>query len=362
MAKLRRPYIVNGIQIWLTGESEQEIADKYADLKYHMVSGISPPKQKHNFAKFATNNWKYIIQTVSTSTATGYREYLDKKLIPFFGKMNVEDITWRDVQSFYDENDDKAHSTVHKWKVVLSRILQIAVGDGHIASDPTKDKRLTHSKKKSVRPVPSHDDYLKLLRDISTLREPHERLYMAIIGYTGLRKGEALALRWTDIDFDNKEINVRKSIDVNSSNKKRPATIKAPKTRSGVRTVPLVDALRDILIKERHPYEFVVTDLDRKEPIHIEARFNTMWKRIKGQINLGPYTSHSYRHAMCTTLLSNGVDIKTTQMIIGHSQPSTTLNIYAHSVPNNIKEAGYLFNEKMSNCKVPCKTKRPATA
>ncbi len=79
----------------------------------------------------------------------------------------------------------------------------------------------------------------------------------------------------------------------------------------------------------------------------MESEFNTMWKHIRQQINLGPYTSHSYRHAMATTLLTGGVDIKTTQAIIGHSQPSTTLNIYSHALPGKIWEAGLIFTEKM---------------
>ena len=326
-----------------------------------MFSGVELPKKKHNFEKFANDNWQYIIQTVNSGNAKRYRQYLDKRLIPHFGKKNIEDITWRDVQEFYDKYQDKARSTVHKWKIVLSRVLQIAIGDGHIVSDPTKDKRLSHSKKKSSRPVPPHERYVRFLRDIRLLNATHERLYMAIIGYTGLRKGEALALRWVDIDFDNNEINVKKSIDVSGSSATRPAIMKSPKTKSGIRTVPLVDDLRKILAEETHRFEFIVTDLDRKLPIHTDAQFNTMWKSIKKQINLGPYTSHSYRHAMCTTLLSNGVDIKTAQMIIGHSQPSTTLNIYAHSVPNNIKNAGYLFSEKMSTCKIPCNDKSAPT-
>jgi integrase len=195
MAKIKRPYVINGVSFWLTGDSEQEIADKYAEIKNSSRPGEPVRKSKHNFEKFAENNWQYISQTVSRNTNLDYKRYMRNQILPHFGKMNVEDITRRDVQDFYDKYPDKAFSTVHKWRIVLSRILQIAVGDRIIPIDPTKDKRLTHSKKQTQRAVPCTEQYREFLKDIERLKHPHERLYMAITGYTGLRRGEVLALR-----------------------------------------------------------------------------------------------------------------------------------------------------------------------
>lgn len=346
MAKIKRLYSIHGVPVWITGDSEQEVADRYANLKYSSGRIDEPVKRsKHNFKAFAEENWRYITQTVSSTTEHDYERYLKKEILPFFNNMAIEDITWRDIQDFYDKHAELSFSTLHKWRVILSRILQIAVGDGIIQTDPTKDKRLCHSKRKGKRPVPAQETYKRIIKEIETLSEHHERLYMALVVYTGLRRGEILALKWSDISFDNDTISIVRSIDIDRTNKKRPGLLKAPKTEAGIRTIPLIPQLKDILLRNVADTEFVVTNLGTKRPLHVESEFNTMWASISRQIDLGPYTSHSYRHAMCTTLLANGVDVKTAQTIFGHSQPSTTLNIYADAIPNKVHEAGNLFSK-----------------
>lgn len=74
-----------------------------------------------------------------------------------------------------------------------------------------------------------------------------------------------------------------------------------------------------------------------------------MWQGIARQIDLGEYTSHSFRHTVCSTLLASGVDIKTTQTIIGHSSASTTLVIYGHAMPDKVSEAGSILAENFTN-------------
>lgn len=348
MAKIKRRYTLNGIQVWITGESEQEVSDNYADLKYALFTGKKLPKTKNNFTTYYKNNWQYIVQTVSSNTARDYQGYMERSILPHFGQMNLEDISWRDIQDFYNKHQHLAQSTVHKWKIVLSRLLQIAIGDGIISNDPTKDDRLTRTKRKQARAVPSIKEYKEFLAKIPTLALQHERLYMALVGYTGLRKGEILGLKWSDISFEDNLISVERSLDTERSTKSVVGKLKSPKSNAGVRTVPLVEPLKQILLNDRHQHEFIITDPRNGTPIHNHSTFMTTWNSIKRQIDLGPYTSHSYRHAMCTTLLASGVDIKTAQSIIGHSQPSTTLNIYAHAVPDNVRKAGLIFTEKMA--------------
>lgn len=352
MAKIRRPYILNGVQVWVTGETEQEVADKYADLRLAMTSPqqyIPPEKKMHNFKKFAQDNWQYLAQTVTKDTNKDYLYYFNKDLLPHFGKMNVEEIDWRSIQAFYDKLKHFSFSTVHKRKVVLSRILQIAHGDGLIPSDPTKDKRLKHTSRRVGRAVPDNELYKQFLRDINSLESAHERLYMALVGYTGLRRGEILALKWSDISFKDNNIQVSRAVRTKRTSEASPGEIKEPKTRAGIRTVPMIPALKELLLANLHKSEYVITDQSTGRTMHVEARFNTMWRSIKRQINTGPYTSHSFRHAVCSALLSSGVDIKTTQSILGHAQASTTLDIYAHAIPKNIAEAGLLFSDNLAN-------------
>jgi integrase len=343
----RRQYDINGVKHWLMANTEQEIADKYASLKLSTQNEKTSSRNKRNFRSFAKDNWKYVIQNVSPGTAKDYEGYMKNHILPYFGDMGVDKIDWRCVQEFYDKHQDYSYSSIHKWRIVLSTILQIAIEDGLISTNPTKHKRLSHSKIHKKRPVPTEEEYRLFLKEINKLSKPHERLYMALVSQTGMRRGEILALKWEDISFDENQINVVSAINIDNTSEKSWGVLKEPKTKSGIRKIPLTESLKTLLLEEKHHYEFVVTDLEKGRPLHVESWFNTMWKSIKKQMDLGNYTSHSFRHAMCTFLLSNGTDIKTTQQILGHSQPSTTLNIYSHAMPSKIMEAGKLFSEKM---------------
>ena len=343
MHRIRKMLTINGEKVLITAKDEQEMFEKFAELKYSSQdNGYS--SDRHNFAQFARENWKFIEQTVAPQTASDYRLYLNNDILTFFGRMDIEDIDWRDVQRFYDQLAGKARQTVHKRKIVLSRLLQIAIGDKIITVDPTKNKKLVYSRIVNERAVPDMDEYRRIVDDIPTLSETHYSLYMALIAFTGMRKGEALALKWENVSFEKNEIYINQSVrlDKNPGGK---AEIKPPKTKAGNRTVPMIEPLKKILLQYHKKQGYVVTDARTGTPIHSDATFNTMWRYIKIELGAGKFSSHSFRHAVATFYIANGVDIKTTQTILGHSQPSTTMNIYAHAVPRNIEDAGRKFTE-----------------
>jgi integrase len=343
MSRIQRTFLINGKKVPITANNEQEIAEKFAVLKYPF-QGEGQSVCKHNMADFVKENWRFIEQTVAPQTAREYRRYLNNNILPFFGKMDIEDIDWRDVQLFYDGLASNARQTVHKRKIVLSRLLQIAVGDKVISVDPTKNKKLVYSRIVHERAVPDLEEYRQIAAAIPSLSQSHYRLYMALIAFTGMRRGEALALRWENILFDKNEIFIDQSVRLDK-NDNGEAELKAPKTKAGVRKVPMIEALKNILLPHRKDQGFVVTDARTDKPVHTDATFNTMWRYIKKELGIEEFSSHSFRHAVATLYIANGVDIKTTQTILGHSQASTTMNIYAHAVPRNIENAAKLFNE-----------------
>lgn len=343
MTRVRKRVMINGDSFWLTAADEQELFSKLVHLKDSGTSSRSKP-QSHNFAAYVKLNWMYIEQTVALQTAKEYRIYLNNDILPFFGEMDIENIDWRDVQRFYNLLADKARQTVHKRKIVLSRLMQIAVGDKIILVDPTKNKKLVYSRIVQQRAVPDMDEYRKIAAEIPNLSESHYRLYMALITFTGMRKGEALALRWENVSFEKDEIHIYQSVRLDKTDDGK-AEIKAPKTKAGIRTVPMIEPLKQILMPLKKDKGFVVIDARKGKPVHSDASFNTMWRYIKKEMDVEKYSSHSFRHAVATFYISNGVDIKTTQTIMGHSQPSTTMNIYAHAVPRNIENAAKIFND-----------------
>ena len=168
---------------------------------------------------------------------------------------------------------------------------------------------------------------------------------------TGLRRGELLALRWEDIDFENATMFIHR----NRVYANHTVTEKTPKTKAGTRTIALGGQLLDLMkfaythyqARKDDPkdpfydYGYVVCQ-DNGKPYHPQA-WTKKWKRFQEETNLEKNRFHDLRHYNTTALIENGVDPKTVQSRLGHSDISTTLNIYAHTT----KKAGKNAAEKI---------------
>jgi integrase len=145
--------------------------------------------------------------------------------------------------------------------------------------------------------------------------------------YAGLRRGEALALRWEDIDGD--VIHVKQGVHFEDN---APVT-GAPKTPAAVRDVPLFAPIREALATVPRTCAFVCTGAEGK-PVTSSAwargwvAFNHAMERAAGQ----PFSvrAHDLRHTFASMLYDAGVDIKTAQKLLGHASPEITMQIYTH--------------------------------
>ena len=126
--KIRRPYLINGVQCWISGNTEQEVLENAIRMMgLTPAAAPVPEKKRTNFGQFA-QNWfeKYSRPTISTVTATTYERQLRLYILPALGKKNVEDITLDDVQTLFN-GIGGARETKNKCKVVLNMIFKLAV-------------------------------------------------------------------------------------------------------------------------------------------------------------------------------------------------------------------------------------------
>jgi len=167
--------------------------------------------------------------------------------------------------------------------------------------------------------------------------------------YTGLRIGELLALEWKDIDFEKREIGVSKTChDSRDELGRYVRFVNPPKTSTSMRVIPiprqLMPLLREIRKKNGSPY--VVGDGDKIISVRSYQRTYELILKKHGLPHRG---FHALRHTFATRALECGMDVKTLSEILGHKNPTVTLNRYAHSLMEHKKDMmnrlGKLFIE-----------------
>lgn len=150
--------------------------------------------------------------------------------------------------------------------------------------------------------------------------------------YTGLRIGELLALTWKDIDFDNCTISISKSEYEGKINGKIQISVDTPKTKNSNRIIPIPKQICLILrkIKKKTRSIYVISTKNNKM-VSIRA-YQRTFERILIRLSISYRNFHALRHTFATRALEFGIDVKTVSEILGHKNPTVTLQRYAHSL------------------------------
>ena len=173
------------------------------------------------------------------------------------------------------------------------------------------------------------------------------------LGRTGLRVSELYGLTKADLDFTRRCLYVRRQL-CRTAN--RPYFITSPKTKSGIRTIPMTGmvymALKRVLKDRTPPKTEMVVDgcsgflfLDKdgrpKVAMHLENYMRLLQRKHRWALgeDFPVVTPHVLRHTFCTNLQRAGIDIKSLQYLMGHSSASVTLDVYTHTDYNSVKHA-----------------------
>ena len=293
---------------------------------------------------------------IAHSTFQTYKTILDQHIKrSTLGKMDLKDVRQIDVQKFLNSKDSFSYSTLKKFYILLSQCFDSAQMNQLIRVNPADGVTIPNKSKK-----PKEIQALTLSQQaayINALKgEQHEVLLLTAL-FTGLRLGELTGLKWGHVNLATKEIEVKESIrrvkvyDKNGVGKNQVIT-KPPKSRAGLRTVPLPDFLVDLLKKQRpndvsdDTYVF----LTKHGNPHTARNVQKYHSRICTKAKINPITDdkgkttymginfHGLRHTYATRMIESGETIKTVQDLLGHQDAQTTLNIYTHTLPE-IKKA-----------------------
>jgi len=332
-------------------------------------------------ARYTTVNemydlWKNLKKGLRNNTFENYKYMYETFVRHTFGQKRISTLKKSDVKQFYnrlaDERELKA-STIDSIHTVLHQVLQMAVDDCYIRHNPSdnvlKELKKTHymkGEKKKALTKAQQNLFLKFLRE----NEVYSHWYpiFAVMVGTGLRVGEVTGLRWCDIDLENGIIDVNHTLVHYSHRTENSKTgcyfnVNKPKTPASNRQVPMLGFVKEAFLIEKENQEKAgvtcraVIDgysdfifINRYGDAQHQATLNKAIRRIIRDCNdneflkcdepetlLPHFSCHTLRHSFATRMSEAGVAVKVTQDILGHTDVSTTLNIYTDATPEHKK-------------------------
>lgn len=271
------------------------------------------------------------------SAIRSYEAALRDHVVPYLGPTRLGDVQRRDVQRIADDllSQGRDPSTIRNALMPLRVIFRRAVEDGDVAVNPCSHLRLPAVRGRRER-IASPDEAEQLL----AVLDERDRAIWATALYAGLRRGELMALRWEEVDLAAGVIHVERAYD----DKERVEV--EPKSRAGRRVVPIVGALRDVLVehkaRERRDTGLVFGSSAETpfQPSNVWRRAHTAWK----QAGLNPIGLHEARHTFASVLIAAGVNAKAITTYMGHASIQTTYDLYGKLMPGSESEAAALVD------------------
>lgn len=314
---------------WFYGYSVDEITKQIREFKYELQCG--------RYFKVIAEEWKEEhFPTLEYNTLKPYRPAL-QRAIDEFGEYRISEITAPMINSFILRFAKRgyARKTVAHQLVVIHMIMGKAAVDGEILYNPADAVKVPKGLKKNHREMPEDEELEIIKRSI----DKTFGLLPYFILYTGLRKGEALALTYGDIDRKRKIITVSKSVYHDNNRPK----IKTPKTDAGERDVILLDRLL-LKLPEGKPNELVFPDENGE--LLTETKYQSLWEQYQKETGVS-CTAHQLRHAYASLLDEIGVADKEAQELMGHANVQTLKDIYTHVRKSRKENLAKDMNEKM---------------
>ena len=299
---------------------------------------------------------------ISPKTAERYRELVEHQIVPHLGGKLLQKLKPADLECWHStlktsgrkggEGGVSAKTISHVHQV-LKKALGDALKNDLIAKNVAALQRPPKGEGRDV--VILTDEQVKAILPALAGRAMYTPVVVAL--FTGLRRGELLALRWSNVDLDAKLIRVREALEETEAG----IRVKEPKTRKGLRDVTLPDLVVDVLRRHRqHQLEQRValglgrlTDDALVFPrpdggLQSPKDFSTAWGHVADRIGVGAVTFHALRHTHASQLVDAGVDIVTISRRLGHASPNVTLGIYSHLFRKSDDKAAQAINAALA--------------
>ena len=299
---------------------------------------------------------EYMIFTIRESTIDGYRSMVEHQIKRFIGNKQLTSLTTADIQKFYNKIKKEGRVTPHplagyeladtmvrKVHMILHQALDVAVKERLIVRNPTVGT--TIPKKTYVEKQVLGDSQLdKFMEAIK--QEPYWNDFFYVEVMTGLRRGEICGLKWSDINFAEGTLCIKRSV---GRVKNGSITIGETKTTAGTRNIILPPSVLTLLEQKQADAinEWVFPHyMKPSDPLHPDTAYRKL-KTILKNLELPLIRFHDLRHTFATQATQGGVDAKTLAGILGHTDASFTLDTYTHVTGDMQRNASSVVNNMM---------------
>jgi integrase len=259
-------------------------------------------------------------------TLLSYRAVLDNSILPALGSKEVQAITLADVEDLQEAMRAErklSSSTINRVVCVLSQILDYGLKHGAVTSNVCEQVEAEPAEDTDVRPLTPDE----IKRVIACARKHYQPLF-TLLAYTGMRHGEAFALKWSDINFERREITINKS--------RVRAITDTPKTKAGRRIIEMLPPVIDALLPLRGNLNDFVFTTESGAPHN--RPIDRPWHTALRNAGLDPRPAYVLRHSFATMLIQAGTDILTVSNFLGHADASITLKRYGRYITKTVDQ------------------------
>ena len=278
---------------------------------------------------------------------------INKHIIPLLGYYRIDKLVSADIQAFINNRVDNgfSYSTIKKDYNAINAALRLAVERDYLYKNPCNSVSLPKQIKREKSDIEHFTDsevnliVKSAIYKYSTGRYKYKHGYAIILLLnTGMRVGELLALKWHNVNFENKQIYIEETRgqikDRASEEHKYISVDRSTKTQSSCRYIPINEKAEEALIYFKslgYSNSYVMANSDNNV-ITYRNLFRVLSNILKDN-NINHGSLHTLRHTFATNLFKSGVDIKVISELLGHSDISITYNIYTHVIKEQKKKA-----------------------
>jgi integrase len=319
------------------GKTQKELDKKYRELMLLVDKGILLDDFGITISEL-TKQWYRIKKEgkIKRNTECCYSSLM-KRINSAVGTLRVKDVTRYTIETLLaDIQKEGLYNTSERILSMLYSIFEFAVDNDIIAKNPCKGLSVKYELKKKRVLTPSEKDNI----DNATGLTYKESAFLLLLRYTGMRRGEVFALEKSDIDKQNMVIHITKTLIDNNG---KPYIQHSAKTDAGKRFVPILLPLSKVLFKYIDSLERDYLFINKKGKLYAVNSMYFLFNNIKEKVGLGEdLTMHCFRHNFISECYKAKVDVKKLQKWVGHTDISTTLNIYTSLEKEDIESANEL--------------------